>query len=387
MTQTQNVIATQRSTGADPTALQSAAKTAPSRIDHGPVDAARSEAFAQKMMQHLNSAAITLILSIGHRTGLLDAMAQLGPSTSDEIAQAASLSERYVREALGVLATGGVVEYDGQSKRYVLPREHAAWLTRAASPSNMAVSTQWIGVLAGVEDQVVECFRRGGGVPYEQYKRFHEVMAEESRQTVVQPLLDVLVPMLPGLADRLERGADVLDIGCGSGEALERLARRYPKSRFTGYDLSPEAVDRGRARMRAAGLKNVTLECRNAAEPFGRERYDWITTFDAIHDQAAPDAVLRHIHAALKYDGWYLMQEISGSSHVHEDAHHPIAPFLYAVSCMHCMSVSLSQGGKGLGAMWGRETAQRMLQDAGFRQVEIRSLPHDIINDYYLVQK
>lgn len=356
-------------------------------LEAAPVDAAKSEAFAQKMMQHLNSAALTLILSVGHRTGLLDAMGQLGPSTSAEIAEAASLSERYVREALGVLATGGVVDYDSERKTYFLPREHAAWLTRAASPANMAVSTQWIGVLASVEDDIVECFRRGGGVPYERYKRFHEVMAEESRQTVVEPLLDALVPMDPGLSARLERGADVLDIGCGSAEALTRLAERFPASRFTGYDLSREAVERGRARISAAGLKNVTLECRNAAEPFGRERYDWITTFDAIHDQAAPDAVLRNIYAALKKDGRYLMQEISGSSHVHEDLNHPIGPFLYAVSCMHCMTVSLSQGGKGLGAMWGRDTARRMLREAGFRRVEIRNLPHDIINDYYLVRK
>jgi hypothetical protein len=112
-----------------------------------------------------------------------------------------------------------------------------------------------------------------------------------------------------------------------------------------------------------------------------------ITAFDAIHDQARPAEGLAGIARALRGEGSFLMQDIAGTSHVDRDCDHPMSPFLYTVSCMHCMTVSLSADGAGLGAMWGSETASKMLGDAGFSQVEIRSLPHDVINHYYSARK
>ena len=126
---------------------------------------------------------------------------------------------------------------------------------------------------------------------------------------------------------------------------------------------------------------------RDASELEHEERFHLITAFDAIHDQARPDAVLAAIARALRPDGVFLMQDIAGTSRVEEDVKHPLSPFLYTVSCMHCMTVSLAQGGRGLGAMWGREKATRMLEAAGFAKVEVRSLPHDPINQYYVARK
>jgi spermidine synthase len=97
--------------------------------------------------------------------------------------------------------------------------------------------------------------------------------------------------------------------------------------------------------------------------------------------------VLKGIADALKEDGVYLMQDIAGSSHVHNNLDHPIAPFLYTVSTMHCMTVSLAQGGEGLGTMWGEEKAREMLKDAGFKKVEVKQLPHDIFNNYFIITK
>lgn len=119
-------------------------------------------------------------------------MAELPPSTSADIARAARLQERYVREWLGAMVTGGIVTYGPDDQLYTLPPEHAALLTRRATPNNVAVSMQWGAVLGGVEDRIVECFRRGGGVHYHEFPRFHEVMAEESAQTVVATLVDAL---------------------------------------------------------------------------------------------------------------------------------------------------------------------------------------------------
>ena len=120
------------------------------------------------------------------------------------------------------------------------------------------------------------------------------------------------------------------------------------------------------------------------AEP---ESFDFIMTFDAVHDQGAPLSVLKGIHRALRGDGCYLMQEIRGSSHVYHNIGHPMGTFLYTASCLHCMTVSLAQGGEGLGAMWGEEKAREYLQRAGFRSVEKHGLAHDIQNNWYVVRK
>ncbi len=351
------------------------------------IDEVKSEQFAERMMTILNHGALNLMISIGYRTGLFDVMSELSASTSEEIAKAAGLNERYVREWLGAMVTGGIIDHYHEKKSYFLPEEHAVWLTRKAVPNNIAVTTQWISLLGSVEDKIVECFKNGGGVPYEAFERFHEVMSDESHQTVIVPLLDQTLPLIEGIKERLEEGINVLDVGCGSGFALVHMAREFPNSRFAGYDISEEAIDRGTAHAAQHGLTNVTLIAKDVAEFDDVQKYDLITTFDAIHDQADPDRVLSNINRALKDDGVYLMQDIAGSSHVHNNMDHPLAPLLYTTSCMHCMTVSLSQNGKGLGAMWGKELATDMVKNAGFTQVEIKEQPHDPINYYYIIRK
>lgn len=338
-------------------------------------DQERAEAFADRMVGVLNEGAMALMTSIGHRTGLFDALDGLPPSTSARIAEAANLDERYVREWLGAMVVGGIVEHDPEAGTYELPPEHAAFLTRAASPDNIAAFAQYIPLLGSVEDRIVECFRNGGGVPYSAFPRFQEVMAEDSGQTVLPALLDHILPLVEGLTDRLEEGIDVLDVGCGSGRAINLLARTFPNSRFVGYDLSEEAVARGRAEAEEHGTTNARFEVRDVSTLGEENRYDLITTFDAVHDQAKPAEVLEGIYRALKEDGVYLMQDIAGSSYHHNNLDHPIGPFLYTISTMHCMTVSLAQDGAGLGAMWGEEKAREMLQEAGFAKVRVERLP------------
>src|SRR5688572_8563726 len=96
-------------------------------------DSAKAEAFAEQLLMALNHGALCLMASVGHRTGLFDAMRGLPASTSAEIAQKAGLNERYVREWLGAMATAGVVEVDPTSTYYQLPAEHVAFLTRAVA--------------------------------------------------------------------------------------------------------------------------------------------------------------------------------------------------------------------------------------------------------------
>lgn len=353
-------------------------------------DQQRAEAFAGRLLNALNEGALCTMLSIGHRTGLLDTLAKLPPATSEDIARAAGLNERYVREWLGALTTAGVITYDPQTHEYALPAEHAAFLTRPAGSDNIAVFAQYIPLLGTVEDEVVECFHKGGGVPYEKFPRFHEVMAEDSGSTVLSSLLEHIIPLVPGLHEQLEQGIDVLDVGCGRGRALNLLAQTYPNSRFTGYDLSGEAIAYARSEAARLGNSNVRFEARDLsdfdtqAEP---SRYDFITTFDAVHDQARPLSVLKGIHRALKPDGVYLMQDIHSHSDLSKNLEHPVGTLLYTVSTLHCMTVSLAQGGEGLGTMWGREKAMEYLHKAGFGSIKVQQLPHDFQNDYYVIQK
>ena len=352
-------------------------------------DQTKAEAFAARVLTALNNGALCLTFSVGHRTGLFDVMSQLPSARSEEIAGRAGLNERYVREWLGAMVTGGVVAFDPASNRYRLPPEHAAFLTRAAAADNMAVLGQYIGVLGSVEDDIIECFRKGGGVPYEKMPRFHEVMAEDSGQSVLSSLESHILPLVPGLRDQLANGICVLDVGCGRGRIVTRLAALYPRSRFLGMDLSREAIEYARnsaAQENLANAEFVAVDLSDFDAVAERETYDFVTTFDAIHDQAKPLNVLKGIHRTLKPDGVYLMQDISGTSHLDRDIDHPIGTFLYTVSCMHCMTVSLAQDGEGLGAMWGEEKTVEYLQKAGFRSITTHRLAHDIQNNWYVVR-
>ncbi len=351
-------------------------------------DAEVAEGFGDRLLDMINAGSLCVMLSIGHRTGLLDIMGVREPSTSSEIADAAGLDERYVREWLGALVTGRVVDYDPEAGTYTLPPEHAALLTRDGALGNVAAFTQYVPMMGIVEDDIIDCFHNGGGVPYERFGRFHEVMAEDSGQTVLPCLIDSILPLAPGLVGRLRDGIDVLDAGCGRGLALMTMAEEFPESRFTGYDLSEDAIGWAKTEAARRELDNISFEARDlsdfdqSADP---EAFDFVTTFDAVHDQARPLALLGGIRRTLRPGGTYLMQDIHASSELQENLDHPAGPMLYAISTMHCMTVSLAQGGEGLGTMWGRQKARELLDAAGFGDVEIHRLEHDFQNDYYVI--
>lgn len=351
-------------------------------------DSTRHAAFGERVVAMLNEASLTFMLSIGHRTGLLDTLNRMGrPATTHEIALEAGLNERYVREWLGALVTGRVIDYAPNTRTYRLPPEHASWLTRDATPNNLAGIMQFMSMFGKIEDNVLDCFYNGGGVPYEKFERFHEIMAEESFQTIVAALDDHILPLVDGLVESLERGVEAVDIGCGRGLALMHLAKRFPRSRFWGYDFSQEAIHWANTETQRRGLTNLCFEVRDAAKLGDENRFDVAFTFDAIHDQINPQAMLNGIHRGLKDGALLLAQDIRSSSHVEKNLDHPVAPFLYTISTMHCMTVSLAHSGCGLGTCWGEELALEMFQEAGFSSVAIHTLDHDIMNNYYICRK
>ena len=350
-------------------------------------EAAVSAEFAERMIHMLNEAALALMVSVGHRTGLFDVMAAMPAATSAEIAAGAALDERYVREWLAVMTTGGIVDHDGAAGSFSLPAGRAAWLTRAAGPGNLAIQAQYIGLLALVEDQIADCFRTGGGVPYSAFPKFQALMAEDSGAVHDATLIDVTLPLVPGLVDRLRDGIDVADVGCGSGHAINLMAEAFPRSRFVGFDISDTGLAAATAEASRKALTNVRFEKRDAARLGETARYDLITTFDSVHDQAGPDLVLAGIAQALRPAGVYLCVDIAASSKLSDNLDHPLGPFMYTVSCMHCMTVSLAVGGMGLGTMWGEQKAREMLRDAGFSSIEVVHVDGDLLSTYFIATK
>jgi SAM-dependent methyltransferase len=346
-----------------------------------------TEEFAGRIAAAIDSASLAILLSIGHQTRLFDTLAELPPATSAQIADAAGLDERYVREWLGGVVSGRVVDFHPHTQTYSLPRHRAAVLTHAAGPDNLARVAQFVSLLGEVEQQIIGCFRRGGGLSYAAYPRFHKLMAEMSGEVFDAALIEGILPMADGLPELLRAGADVADIGTGSGHAINVMAQAFPASRFTGIDFSDEGLSAGRAEAERLGLTNATFVAKDVATLELSETFDVITVFDAIHDQAHPATVLENIHRALRPGGIFLMVDIKASTQLEDNVGVPLATYLYTVSTMHCMSVSLGLDGEGLGTCWGHQLATSMLADAGFAEVAVREIESDAFNYYYIARK
>ena len=165
------------------------------------------------------------------------------------------------------------------------------------------------------------------------------------------------------------------------------MATAFPVSRFTGIDFSKEAVAIGAAEADRLGIVNASFAASDVAELGVDNAYDVITVFDAIHDQAQPARVLENIYRALRPGGTLLMVDIKASSRLEDNIGVPMAPYLYTVSTMHSMSVSLGLDGSGLGTVWGRQLATAMLEDAGFADIRVSEIETDPLNYYYIAQK
>ncbi len=347
-----------------------------------------ADVYAGRVARTLNSGFITMMISVGHRTSLFDVMAALPPATSHEIATAAGLTERYVREWLAAMTSAHIVDYDARTATYFLPIEYAAVLSRGAGTDNLAPAAQLLSVLASVEDLVVAGFQDGGGVMPQAYERLSEMLSNGKRQLIDESYLDALLRLMPGMRERLEAGAAVLDVGCGDGALLNALARQFPRSTFRGYDIARAAIIRAYEQREEAGVSNVEFVLGDALRIDEPRTYDLVLALESLHELSFPTAVLRTISSALVPDGVFLMQEAAASSHLARNVDHPFAPMLYALSCMHAVPIALGdERGEALGRMWGQERATRMLTEAGFRNIRFETLSVDPLSYYCVAEK
>ena len=349
------------------------------------------------MIDILNYGAINLAMAIGYRTGLFDVMDTFdSPQNIGDISDQAGLNPRYVQEWLGIMTTAEIVELSQKEdeNQYFLPKHCGDLITRRAGNSNLGVYTQEIPLLTTCAmEAVIEGFSSGEGVTYDHYPKFQAFMSQLANAKHRQALINKFLPSVENsrIFQRLKAGIQVCDLGCAEGVAVILMAESFPQSRFVGIDISSEAIDEARRQTRRQKLENLDFMVLDAADlKNNREMkglFDYVTAFDAIHDQTRPLDVLLGVNHILRLDGRFSMVDIAAKSDLADNLDHPMGPFLYTVSLMHCLPVGLVGGGTGLGMMWGREKAVEMLKEARFQQVQVIEMPDDPFNLHFFCAK
>lgn len=338
------------------------------------MDKAKRERFIKQVMDYVTGASLTGMIYIGDRVGLFKALAGAGPLSVTETARKAGLQERYVREWLSAMAAAGVVTYDADSERFTFPEEHAAILADENSPSFLGGFFQIAPAMLTVAPRVADAFAKGGGVPFSDYGGDLVAGIDRSNRTQFQyHLVKRWLPTIPEVIARLETGARVADVGCGSGYPSILMAQAFPRSRFYGFDVSEESLERARADARNKGVaERVEFQRVSAAALPETPKFDFITSFDAIHDMVDPRGAVRAIRRALADDGAYLMVEPKAGDTLAENLN-PQGALTYSMSTLHCLTVSLAHGGEGIGTAMGERKARELAEGAGF--THFRRLP------------
>jgi ubiquinone/menaquinone biosynthesis C-methylase UbiE len=350
------------------------------------VDKAKREQFISQLTGYVTGASLAGLIYIGDRVGLFKAMAGSDPLTTAALAKKTGLQERYVREWLSAMAAAGVVTYDAQTETFSFPEEHAAVLADENSPSFLGGFFQTTPAMMRVVPQVAEAFVQGGGVPFSAYGSDLIAGIDRSNRTQFQyHLVKRWLPAMPDVIARLESGARVADVGCGSGYPSILMAQAFPRSRFYGFDVSEESLERARRDAQGKGVGDrVEFQRVSASELPDSPKFDFITSFDAIHDMVDPRGAVRSIRRALADDGAYMMVEVKAGDTLTENLN-PLGAMMYSMSTLHCLTVSLAHNGEGIGTMMGERKAREIALEAGFTR--FHRLPIDsAFNVFYEIR-
>lgn len=352
------------------------------------IDREKVKKTVEQVFGYLGGAAVSAMIYLGDRLGLYKALDGAGPVTSEELARKTGLHERWVREWLRGQAAARLIDYAGDG-RFVLSPEAAQVLANEDSSAFAAGGFCALPQQMAVLERLPESFQTGLGLPYDAFgpegARGVERMASPWFRAHLVPRV---LPQLDGVVAKLAAGAKVADVGCGGGAALIEVAKAYPQSVCHGYDISQHALARAEQNKAQAGVHNVTFH--NAGrDPLPEDgSFDFIMTFDCLHDMAHPDSVIRAIRKALKPDGTWLIADINCLPTFEENlAANPFAHMWYGFSVLCCMSSALSEpGGAGLGTLGFTEpVARKMAADAGFTRFR-RLDVNNPVNAYYEVR-
>lgn len=332
----------------------------------GKFDLEKAKQVAQSAIGDVGTVMHGALVFIGDRMGLFKAMMEAGPLTVDQVATKAGLSARYVREWLGAMAAAHYVDYDLKADTYLLTPEYAAALADEDSPFFIGSYFQMAQAAVSVAPKVAEAFKTGKGVMQSEYPpSFFEAAQRNSRTRYLHKLMRKWIPTMPQVVEVLSVGGIGADVGCGGGLAAIMIAQAYPKARLVGYDVHAESIERARRNAQAAGVaERVSFQVANGSQ-LPERKFDFISTFDVVHDAVDPLALMAGIRHALKDDGTYLVQEVNVSDKVGENIR-PMGKMIYSVSTLYCMTTSLAQSGAGIGAAMGENKARELAACAGF---------------------
>jgi 2-polyprenyl-3-methyl-5-hydroxy-6-metoxy-1,4-benzoquinol methylase len=318
-------------------------------------------------------ASLTVALAyIGDRLGVFKLMASGESMTSRQIAERTGLNERYIREWASTMAAAGYIEYKpadvsfrmNPAQAMVLAQEDNTFFTGGAFQYAVACYRQ-IGKL-------MDAFRSGGGVPFTDFgPEIVEAIERLFHAGYEAWVAEEWIPAVPGLRATLDGGAEVAEVGCGAGQCIVPVAAVYPNSRFTGYDVDAASIALACAKAIKAGVADRLVFEQVAAEKIvSADRFDLVMAFNCIHDMAQPRAALAGIHRALKPGGIFLWSEAQAADQLEENFT-PVGRTMYGASTIHCMTVSLAQGGEGLGSVISGKLARELGREAGFSEFEI----------------
>ena len=320
-----------------------------------------------KMVGDLGAVVSGALVVLGDRLGLYRALAEIGPADSEKLARRTGLDERYVREWLANQAASDYVNYEPKSGCFSMSVEQKAVFADPESPVAMTGGFYAAASVYHDEPRVAEAFRTGAGVAWQDHHNCLFCGTEKFfRPGYAANLVQNWIPALDGVQAKLEAGAEVADIGCGHGASTIIMAKAFPKSKFTGFDVHPGSIERARQCAREDGLRNVTFAIASAKEFPGR--YDFITTFDALHDMGDPVGAAAHARESLEADGtWMIVEPLAGNRL--EENLNPVGRIFYGFSTMVCITNSRSQEvGLALGAQAGERRLREVMEEAGFRQ-------------------
>lgn len=345
-------------------------RSAPATVEALPIDEARIEEFAERVLGDLAATMATAFSVLGDRLGLFRALSE-GAATSGELAARVSLEERYVREWASGLAAAGYLDYESTTRRFTLPVEHAAVLADEGGPAFLGGAHQFVGELLKVLDPVERSFRRGGGVPLERYGDGFWLGVERlTGISFEHQLVQEWIPAVGGLEDKLRDGAIVADVGCGSGVAAIKIANAFPRCQVHAFDIYAPNIERATRAAREARVDDrVSFQELDAIHGIPGD-YDVITFFDVVHDSRDPLGLMSAAHTSLRDGGVCVVLEINCQENLDENFG-SVGTLLYGFSLLHCTTQSLAAGGIGLGTCGLPEPRLRSLcLEAGFHSIE-----------------
>lgn len=353
------------------------------------VDPDRLKLFSFNVFSQLGGAVTAGMIHLGDKLGLYTAMAEAGgPLSTAELADRTGLHERWVREWAANQAAAKLIAVDDEERFGLTPEGVAVLATPEHESYGMGMFHRFPGTMAALEE-MPESFRTGLGHDYDSHGPEGAVGIERSFEPWnLNHLVPTVLPVLDGVEDKLRAGATVADIGCGAGGLLLLLADSYPKGSYTGYDISQYALARAEERKARAQADNVRFVDPRAEPLPGDHSLDLVTTFDCIHDMTDPQGMMQAIRGSLADDGTWLLVDIKGRDTLAENLEkNPMAPLMYGISVLSCMSSALSQpGGAGLGTLGLPESkAREMSEAAGFTRFRRLDVDHPV-NAFYEVR-